>query len=172
MARTGCSSPGSIPPRLHQRKGSLAGADLAGTVRAFRLLAEAGDCRARFPGRAGSLTGAAYRMSRCCPAAAPSYLPCRNHPGQKISCRPRKRGPPDAEPPESRPRSLADLNARRLSRRPRGSWCPDTNVLLRPFPAPAQLARKEIIGRRPPPRAPAATRRSCRRPPWRNTSSG
>ncbi len=58
MARTGCGSHGSIPLRLHQRKGSLAGADLAGTVRAIRLPAEAGDCQARFPGRAGSLTGA------------------------------------------------------------------------------------------------------------------
>src|SRR5260370_21671057 len=58
MARTGCGSHGSIPLRLHQRNGSLAGADLAGTVRAIRLPAEVGDCRARFPGRAGSLTGA------------------------------------------------------------------------------------------------------------------
>jgi hypothetical protein len=58
MARTGGGSHGSIPLRLHQRKGSLAGADLAGTVRAIRLPAEAGDCRARFPGGAGSLTGA------------------------------------------------------------------------------------------------------------------
>jgi len=47
-----------MPLRLHQRKGSLAGADLAGTVRAIRLPAEVGDRRARFPGRAGSLTGA------------------------------------------------------------------------------------------------------------------
>ncbi len=53
MARTGCGSHGSIPLRLHQRKGSLAGADLAGTVRAIWLPAEVGDCRARFPGRAG-----------------------------------------------------------------------------------------------------------------------
>jgi hypothetical protein len=58
MARTGGGSHRSIPLRLHQRKGSLAGADLAGTVRAIRLPAEVGDCRARFPGRAGSLTGA------------------------------------------------------------------------------------------------------------------
>jgi hypothetical protein len=58
MARTGYGSHGSIPLRLHQRKGSLAGADLAGTVCAIRLPAEVGDCRARFPGRAGSLTGA------------------------------------------------------------------------------------------------------------------
>ena len=58
MARTGGGSHGPIPLRLHQRKGSPAGADLAGTVRAIRLPAEVGDCRARFPGRAGSLTGA------------------------------------------------------------------------------------------------------------------
>jgi hypothetical protein len=58
MARTGCGSHGSIPLRLHQRKGSLAGADLAGTVRGIRLPAEVGDCPARFPGRAGSLTAA------------------------------------------------------------------------------------------------------------------
>jgi hypothetical protein len=58
MARTGCGSHGLCLLRLHQRKGSLAGAGLAGTMRAVRLPAEVGDCRARFPDRAGSLTGA------------------------------------------------------------------------------------------------------------------
>jgi hypothetical protein len=58
MARTGCGSHGLCLLRLHQRKGSLVGAGLAGTMRAVRLPAEVGDCRARFSDRAGSLTGA------------------------------------------------------------------------------------------------------------------
>jgi hypothetical protein len=58
MARIGCGSHGLCLLRLYQRKGSLVGAGLAGTMRAVRLPAEVGDCRARFSDRAGSLTGA------------------------------------------------------------------------------------------------------------------
>ena len=138
--------------RLHQRKGLLAGAGLAGTVRGVRLPAEAGGCQARFPGRAGSLTGAVLPRP-------PRRLCLQRHDTARdkviFACGPRR----PVAPQRMRPQSPADRRIWPVPCRgapPRARICEPAGApqAMRPVP------EKTSAGQAPEPavpRRPAAT---------------